>query len=89
LTQFDLLKNNPFKVLGDQVKELIQIAALRGKLTRPDIKMGLCGEHGADPENIEFCMKVGLNYVSCSPYSIPLAKLAVAQNNIAMKKDAK
>ncbi len=88
-TQFDLLKNNPFKVLGDQVKELIQIAALRGKLTRPDIKMGLCGEHGADPENIEFCMKVGLNYVSCSPYSIPLAKLAVAQNNITMKKSAK
>ncbi len=88
-TQFDLLKNNPFKVLGDQVKELIQIAALRGKLTRPDIKMGLCGEHGADPENIEFCMKVGLNYVSCSPYSIPLAKLAVAQNNIIMKKSAK
>jgi len=88
-TQFDLLKNNPFKVLGDQVKELIQIAALRGRLTRPDIKMGLCGEHGADPENIEFCMKVGLNYVSCSPYSIPLAKLAVAQNNIAMKKAEK
>ncbi|MCX7680216.1 MAG: PEP-utilizing enzyme [Spirochaetes bacterium] len=85
-TQFDLLKNNPFKVLGEQVKELIQIAALRGKLTRPDIKMGLCGEHGADPENIEFCMRVGLDYVSCSPYSIPLAKLAVAQNNIIMKK---
>ncbi len=88
-TQFDLLKNNPFKVLGEQVKELIQIAALRGKLTRPDIKMGLCGEHGADPENIEFCMKVGLNYVSCSPYSIPLSKLAVAQNNIIMKKSKK
>ncbi len=88
-TQFDLLKNNPFKVLGDQVKELIQIAALRGRLARPDIKLGLCGEHGADPENIEFCMKVGLNYVSCSPYSIPLAKLAVAQNNIALKSAEK
>jgi pyruvate,orthophosphate dikinase len=85
-TLFDLLKNNPFKVLGDQVKELISIAALRGRLTRPDIKMGLCGEHGADPENIEFCMNVGLNYVSCSPYSIPLAKLAVAQQNIAKKE---
>ncbi|MBP7583612.1 MAG: pyruvate, phosphate dikinase [Spirochaetes bacterium] len=85
-TQFDLLKNNPFKVLGDQVKELIQIASLRGRLVRPDIKMGLCGEHGADPENIDFCMKAGLNYVSCSPYSIPLAKLAVAQNSILAKK---
>lgn len=85
-TLFDLLKNNPFKVLGDQVKELISIAALRGRLTRPDIKMGLCGEHGADPENIEFCMNVGLNYVSCSPYSIPLAKLAVAQQNIAKRE---
>ncbi|HON76986.1 MAG TPA: PEP-utilizing enzyme [Spirochaetota bacterium] len=86
-TLFDLLKNNPFKVLGDQVKELISIAALRGRLTRPDIKMGLCGEHGADPENIEFCMNVGLNYVSCSPYSIPLAKLAVAQQNISKMEE--
>jgi pyruvate,orthophosphate dikinase len=64
------------------VKELIEVAALRGRLTRPDIKMGLCGEHGADPENIEFCINVGLNYVSCNPYSIPLAKLAVAQYNL-------
>ena len=72
-------------MLGDQVKELIEVAALRGKLTRPDIKMGLCGEHGADPENIEFCMKTGLNYVSCSPYSIPIAKLSIAQNNIKAK----
>ena len=82
---YDLIKNNPFKVLGDQVKELIEVAALRGKLTRPDIKMGLCGEHGADPENIEFCMKTGLNYVSCSPYSIPIAKLSIAQNSIKAK----
>jgi len=84
-TLFDLLKNNPFKVLGEEVKELVQIAALRGRLTRPDIKMGLCGEHGADPQNIEFCMKAGLNYVSCSPYAIPLAKLAVAHANLQNK----
>jgi len=76
---FDLIKNNPFKVLGDPVKELIGIASIRGKLTRPDIKMGLCGEHGANPDNIAFCIEAGLNYVSCSPYSIPLAKLGVAQ----------
>ena len=71
-----------------RLKSLYLIAALRGRLTRPDIKMGLCGEHGADPENIEFCMNVGLNYVSCSPYSIPLAKLAVAQQIYCKKGTA-
>ncbi|MEW6527304.1 MAG: putative PEP-binding protein [Spirochaetota bacterium] len=83
---YDLIPNNPFKVLGREVKELIEIAATRGKLTRPDITMGLCGEHGADPDNIEFCMNVGLNYVSCSPYAIPLSKLAIAQLNIKQAK---
>ncbi len=85
---FDLMKNNPFKFLGEEVKELIATAALRGKLTRPDIKMGLCGEHGANPDNIKFCMEAGLDYVSCSPYAIPLSKLGVAQINIAKKKEA-
>lgn len=85
---FDLIKSNPFNVLGDQVMELVAIAALRGKLTRPDIKMGLCGEHGANPENIKFCMDAGLNYVSSSPYSIPLAKLGIAQINIKEIEDS-
>ncbi len=79
---FDLMKSNLFKYLGEEVKELIGIASLRGRLSRPDIKMGLCGEHGASPENIQFCMEAGLNYVSCSPYAIPLAKLGIAQINI-------
>ncbi len=79
---FDLMKYNLFKYLGEEVKELISIAALRGRLSRPDITMGLCGEHGANPDNIQFCMEVGLNYVSCSPYAIPLAKLGIAQINI-------
>lgn len=79
---FDLMKNNPFKVLGEPVKELISIASIRGRLTRPDIKMGLCGEHGANPDNITFCIEAGLNYVSCSPYAIPLAKLGIAQYNL-------
>jgi len=86
---FDLMKLNPFKYLGEEVKELIGVAALRGKLSRPDIKMGLCGEHGANPDNIQFCMEIGLNYVSCSPYSIPLAKLAIAQINIKNKTEEK
>ena len=82
---FDLIKNNPFKVLGEPVKELIGISAVRGRLTRPDIKMGLCGEHGANPDNIAFCIEAGLNYVSCSPYAIPLAKLGIAQYNLNKK----
>ena len=78
-TEFDLLNNNPFQILGEEVKELIYMAAERGRLTRPDIKIGLCGEHGAIPQNIRYCKKIGLDYVSCSLYSIPVAKLAIAQ----------
>ena len=81
-TEFDLLAANPFQVLGQPVKELIGISARRGKLSRPDLKTGLCGEHGADPENIAFCKAQGLDYVSCSPYSVPIALLAVAQLNL-------
>jgi pyruvate, orthophosphate dikinase len=78
-TQFDLLEGNPFQNLNPQVRELIVLAVQRGKMTRPDLEVGLCGEHGAIPENIRFCMDAGLNYVSCSPYQVPLSKLAVAQ----------
>ena len=81
-TLFDLLENNPFQVLNTNVKELIAAAVTRGRLTRPNIKLGLCGEHGAVPENIKFCMDAGLNYVSCSAYSIPVANLAIAQFNL-------
>jgi pyruvate,orthophosphate dikinase len=55
------------------------MAVERGRLTRPDLVCGLCGEHGANPGNVRFCMDSGLNYVSCSPYSVPIALLAVAQ----------
>lgn len=88
-TEFDILANNPFQVLGDQVKELIGIAANRGYMTRPDIHLGLCGEHGADPENIKFLYNAGLHYVSTSPYSVPIAKLAVAQLMIEQEAEAK
>lgn len=81
-TQFDLLQGNPFQILNEYVKELVMIAVKRGRLARPDLKTGLCGEHGAIPENIEFCMNAGLDYVSCSSYSVPIAKLAVAQQNL-------
>ena len=84
--EFDLLEQNPFKFLGEQVKELIKLAIDRGRLTRPDIIMGLCGEHGAEPANIPFVKDIGLNYVSCSPYGIPIAKLAIAQLNLKHSK---
>jgi pyruvate,orthophosphate dikinase len=81
-TEMDILEENPFKVLGEEVAELITIAVHRGRMVRPDLKIGLCGEHGADPRNIKFLKEVGLDYVSVSPYSIPLAKLAIAKLNI-------
>lgn len=81
-TEFDILPNNPFQVLANPVKELVKVSATRGKITRPDLKLGLCGEHGADPANIQFCRDAGLHYVSCSPYSVPIALLAVAQMSL-------
>ncbi|HVJ35093.1 MAG TPA: pyruvate, phosphate dikinase [Terriglobia bacterium] len=75
-----ILARDPFITLDpDGVGELVKIAAERGRKTRPDIKLGICGEHGGDPASIHFCAKVGLNYVSCSPYRVPIAKLAAAQ----------
>jgi pyruvate,orthophosphate dikinase len=78
-TLFDLINGNPFSTLDSRVKELIALATERGRLTRPDLVCGLCGEHGANPANVRFCMEAGLDYVSCSPYSVPIALLAVAQ----------
>ena len=57
----------------------MQMAVEKGRQTRPDIKLGICGEHGGDPSSVEFCHKLGLAYVSCSPYRVPIARLAAAQ----------
>ncbi|MGI9256704.1 MAG: putative PEP-binding protein [Salinispira sp.] len=81
-TELDLLPDNPFQVLQPQIQSLIGIATLRGRMTRPDLKLGLCGEHGAEPRNIDFIAETGLDYVSVSPYGIPIAKLAIAQMNL-------
>jgi pyruvate,orthophosphate dikinase len=78
-TLYDLIDGNPFSTLDLRVKEIIAIAVERGRLTRPDLVCGLCGEHGANPANVRFCMDTGLDYVSCSPYSVPIALLAAAQ----------
>ena len=75
-----LLEADPFVTLDqDGVGELVRIASERGRAARPDIKLGICGEHGGDPASIEFCETVGLDYVSCSPYRVPIARLAAAQ----------
>jgi len=75
-----ILDADPFVTLDqDGVGELVKIAAERGRGTRPDIKLGICGEHGGDPASIAFCETVGLDYVSCSPYRVPIARLAAAQ----------
>lgn len=78
-TMYDLIDGNPFAILDTRVRELIDVAVRRGTETRPDLVKGLCGEHGARPENIRFCMDCGLNYVSCSSYSVPIALLSIAQ----------
>ncbi len=80
-----IIEQDPFISLDQEgVGELVEIAAERGRKTRGDIKLGICGEHGGDPASINFCQQVGLNYVSCSPFRVPIARLAAAQ--AAIKK---
>ncbi|HDR68075.1 MAG TPA: pyruvate, phosphate dikinase [Bacteroidaceae bacterium] len=75
-----LLKNDPFQTLDQEgVGQLVEIGTQRGRATRPDLKIGICGEHGGDPDSVEFCHRVGMNYVSCSPFRVPIARLAAAQ----------
>src|SRR4249920_4128931 len=82
-----VLDRNPFEVLDQEgVGDLMRIAVERGRETKPDIKLGICGEHGGEPSSVEFCHTIGLDYVSCSPYRVPLARLAAAQ---AVLKEAK
>ncbi len=81
-----ILAHDPFVTIDQQgVGELVEIGAERGRRTRPDIKMGICGEHGGDPKSIDFCERVGLTYVSCSPFRVPIARLAAAQAALGFK----
>ena len=75
-----IMENDPFRTLDTEgVGKLVDMAVTLGRQTRPNIKLGICGEHGGDPKTIEFCHNVGLNYVSCSPFRVPAARLAAAQ----------
>ncbi|MEY5019794.1 MAG: hypothetical protein RLZ22_882 [Verrucomicrobiota bacterium] len=88
-TEAEVFKKNPFATLDSTgVGQLMEIAAAKGRNTRPNIKLGICGEHGGDPDSVKFCHKLGLNYVSCSPYRVPVARLAAAQAAIEDEKAA-
>jgi pyruvate,orthophosphate dikinase len=89
-TENEIFKKNPFATLDQTgVGQLMQIAVDKGRSSRPGIKLGICGEHGGDPDSVKFCHRLGLNYVSCSPFRVPVARLAAAQAAIEEKRAAK
>ena len=84
--ELEIVKKNPFATIdASGVGQLVEVAVTKGRRTRPDIKLGICGEHGGDPASIHFFDKVGLDYVSCSPYRVPVARLAAAQAALQVK----
>jgi pyruvate,orthophosphate dikinase len=86
----EIMKKNPFASIDQTgVGQLMEIAITKGRKTRPGIKLGICGEHGGDPDSVKFCHRIGLTYVSCSPFRVPVARLAAAQAAIEEKRKAK
>jgi pyruvate,orthophosphate dikinase len=76
----EIYEQDPFAVLDQTgVAQLVEIGVEKGRKTKKDLKVGICGEHGGDPSSIEFCYRIGMNYVSCSPFRVPIARLAAAQ----------
>ncbi|MEC9032514.1 MAG: putative PEP-binding protein, partial [Planctomycetota bacterium] len=75
----DIVPADPFQTLDPVVKRLIKMAVNKARKVNPKLKIGICGEHGGDPASVKFCHKVGMNYVSCSPFRLPIARLAAAQ----------
>ena len=87
--ELEICKKNPFATIDQAgVGQLMKMAAEKGNKTRPGIKLGICGEHGGDPNSVKFCHKLGLTYVSCSPFRVPVARLAAAQAAIEEKRQA-
>ena len=75
-----ILKTDPFEVLDQKgVGQLVRMGVEKGRSTKPALKVGICGEHGGEPSSVKFCAKLGMNYVSCSPYRVPIARVAAAQ----------
>ena len=86
--ELDILKANPFASIDiSGVGQLMKIGVDKGRSTRKDLKIGICGEHGGDPSSVVFCHQIGLNYVSCSPFRVPIARLAAAQAAILYSVD--
>jgi pyruvate,orthophosphate dikinase len=87
--QKGILPKDPFQTIDKEgVGQLVELGIKRGRKTRPTLKVGICGEHGGDPESVIFCHNVGMDYVSCSPFRVPIARLAAAQA-VALEKGAK
>jgi len=88
-----ILADDPFQTIDQEgIGQLIEMGITRGRKTRPNLKVGICGEHGGEPKSVEFCHKVGMNYVSCSPFRVPIARLSAAQavlKEAAAKKKTK
>jgi pyruvate,orthophosphate dikinase len=88
--ELGIYEKDPFQVLDQKgVGKLVSMGVEGGRSTRPDLKVGICGEHGGEPASVKFCHRVGMNYVSCSPYRVPIARLAAAQAAIEEKAAAK
>ncbi len=91
--QNDILPNDPFEAIDQYgVGQLVEMGTNKGRSIRPDLKVGICGEHGGEPSSVEFCHRTGLNYVSCSPFRVPIARLAAARavvHEMSSKKDNK
>jgi pyruvate,orthophosphate dikinase len=82
--ELEIVRRNPFATIDQNgVGQLMQIAIEKGRKARPKIKLGICGEHGGDPDSVKFCHRIGLDYVSCSPFRVPIARLAAAQAALA------
>jgi pyruvate,orthophosphate dikinase len=82
-----ILPKNPFQTIDIQgVGQLMDLTVKKGRGTRTDLEVGICGEHGGDPESIDWCYNIGLNYVSCSPFRVPVARLAAAQSALINRK---
>src|SRR6185437_10027638 len=89
-TENEIFKKNPFATLDQTgVGKLMKTAVELGRKTRPDIKLGICGEHGGDPDSVKFCDRLGLSYVSCSPFRVPVARLAASQAALSAAAGAK
>jgi pyruvate, orthophosphate dikinase len=83
----EIFPNDPFVALDQSgVGQLVEMGCIKGRQTRPDIKLGICGEHGGEPSSVIFCHKLGLDYVSCSPFRVPIARLAAAHASLLEEK---